>query len=89
MFMTNSAMDNVVSLVCSRLEVFITVRDITASESEAKMAFNSNWSCLNQCVWSAITEAEEFASSVVGHRRVSSKYFIRSYPMRMVRKVAC
>jgi hypothetical protein len=45
--MTNSAMDNVVSLVCLRLEVFITVRDITASELEAKMAFNSNWSYLN------------------------------------------
>jgi len=86
--MTNSAMDNVVSLVCSWLEVLITVRDITASESEAKMAFNSNWSCLNQCAWSAIAEAEEFASGVIGHQRVPSKYFIRSYPMRMVRKVA-
>jgi hypothetical protein len=86
--MTNSAMDNVVSLVCSWLEVLITIRDITASESEAKMAFNSNWSCLNQCAWSAIAEAEEFASGVIGHQRVPSKYFIRSYPMRMVRKVA-
>jgi hypothetical protein len=69
--------------------VVIAIRDITASETEAKMAFNNSWSCLFQCAWSATTEVEEFASGVGGHCRVPSKYFIRSYPMRIVRKVAC
>jgi len=72
----------------SWLVVVIAIRDITASEIEAKIAFSNNWSCLFQCAWSATTEAEECALGVGGHWRVPSRYFIRSYPMRMVRKFA-
>jgi hypothetical protein len=51
----------------SRLVVVIAIRDITASETEAKIACSSDWSCLFQYAWSATTEVEECASGVGGH----------------------